>query len=156
MLDADEDYNTNIKNETIDQDIDDYDQDEYDHSKSYDTTQNNDLADQTSDFFSGNNATLIQEEDGSGPLGDFGCNLCPKLFNKRENLARHLKTHNNEKQLFECKYCSIRFTRKQNLKRHTKIHTGENMFSCTYCNYSCIRKDYLVTHLKNHLGEKVI
>jgi uncharacterized Zn-finger protein len=153
LLDADEYYSClHANNETKNPDEDDEDT----HGESYNTEYNGHIDETHSvGMCNENEAIQVKEEDGSGQRGEFNCNICPKIFSKKENLARHMRIHGSEKQLFECKYCSIRFTRKQNLKRHLKIHTGENMFSCFLCDKKFPRKDYLVSHLKHHTGEKV-
>ena len=95
-------------------------------SEFYDTIYNNETGEydeqfKSEEFLNNTNGDLAigAEGDGSGS-GAFNCNYCPKVFNRKENLSRHIRTHDAEKQ-FECKFCNIRFTRKQNLNRHMKV-----------------------------------
>ncbi|KAK0110824.1 hypothetical protein ONS96_002416 [Cadophora gregata f. sp. sojae] len=50
----------------------------------------------------------------------FSCGLCEKNFNRRENLSRHLKTHNTPSHC--CSICGKGFTRSDLLKRHEAGH----------------------------------
>jgi len=50
------------------------------------------------------------------------CRTCAKEFtgkNRRNNLARHIRTHSGEKP-YGCPHCSYRATRKEHMSRHLK------------------------------------
>ncbi|KAH8600723.1 hypothetical protein B0O99DRAFT_287489 [Bisporella sp. PMI_857] len=51
----------------------------------------------------------------------FPCTQCDKAFNRRENLSRHLKTHQTTK-THQCSICGKEFTRSDLCKRHEAIH----------------------------------
>ncbi|KAH8679027.1 fungal-specific transcription factor domain-containing protein [Tricladium varicosporioides] len=53
--------------------------------------------------------------------GVFNCHQCPKAFNRRENLSRHLKTHDAQP-AHCCTKCSKAFTRSDLLRRHLLGH----------------------------------
>ncbi|KAH7409038.1 fungal-specific transcription factor domain-containing protein [Cadophora sp. MPI-SDFR-AT-0126] len=50
----------------------------------------------------------------------YSCGLCKKVFNRRENLSRHLKTHNTPSH--SCSICGKAFTRSDLMKRHEASH----------------------------------
>ncbi|TEY31763.1 hypothetical protein BOTCAL_0781g00010 [Botryotinia calthae] len=55
------------------------------------------------------------------PTSSFGCSQCPKSFNRRENLSRHMKTHDVPRTHI-CQICEKTFTRSDLLKRHEAGH----------------------------------
>lgn len=81
------------------------------------------------------------------------CNLCGKVFSRRDNLERHLSNHQGEK-LFICNFCGKSFLRKSYLKLHHRIHSGERPFQCGVCGRSFTRDDHLLRHQRSHQGYK--
>ena len=81
------------------------------------------------------------------------CNLCGKVFSRRDNLERHLSNHQGEK-LFICDFCGKSFLRKSYLKLHHRIHSGERPFQCGVCGRSFTRDDHLLRHQRSHQGYK--
>ncbi|KXT01826.1 hypothetical protein AC578_1994 [Pseudocercospora eumusae] len=65
---------------------------------------------------------------GSGaPEGHSGnpfvCNICRKTYGRIDHLARHFRSHTNEKP-FECVECGKTFARADLLKRHATLHSS--------------------------------
>ena len=56
--------------------------------------------------------------------GQHECGVCEKVFGSQADLARHMRTHTNEKP-YECDVCEKRFRQSSNLKRHMRNHTHE-------------------------------
>ena len=54
------------------------------------------------------------------------CDVCEKVFRSPSHLARHMRTHTNEKP-YECDVCWKCFSQSQHLKRHMRIHTKKNV-----------------------------
>ncbi|EDN98977.1 hypothetical protein SS1G_13837 [Sclerotinia sclerotiorum 1980 UF-70] len=68
-----------------------------------------------------NDASAPRKSGITIPASSFGCSLCPKSFNRRENLSRHMKTHDVPRTHI-CQICEKTFTRSDLLKRHEAGH----------------------------------
>ena len=51
--------------------------------------------------------------------GQHECGVCEKVFGSQADLARHMRTHTNEKP-YECDVCEKRFRISSNLRRHVR------------------------------------
>ena len=60
------------------------------------------------------------------------CDVCEKMFTAPSYLARHMRTHTNEKP-YECDVCEERFSDSSHLTRHMRVHTNEKPFECDVC-----------------------
>ena len=60
------------------------------------------------------------------------CDVCEKVFRYPSYLARHMRTHTNEKP-YECDVCEKRFRQSSSLKSHMRIHTNEKPYECDVC-----------------------
>ena len=84
--------------------------------------------------------------------GQHECGVCKKVFGSQADLARHMRTHTNEKP-YECDVCEKRFTQSSTLKRHMRIHTNE-MFECDVCEKRFTQSSSLKAHMRIHTNEK--
>ncbi|KAF7903470.1 uncharacterized protein EAF01_006519 [Botrytis porri] len=66
-------------------------------------------------------ASIARKSSLPMPTSSFGCSQCPKSFNRRENLSRHMKTHDVPRTHI-CQICEKTFTRSDLLKRHEAGH----------------------------------
>lgn len=75
------------------------------------------------------------------------CDVCKKVFKKKEFLMQHLKSHIGLRP-FKCDEptCNKSFSRKEHLLRHIVSHTGKKMFTCDVCKKLFSRKDNLNKH----------
>lgn len=83
----------------------------------------------------------------------FQCQFCEKRFQKKSNLADHLRLHTNQKP-FQCEHCAMRFAQVGNYRTHLRVHTGQRPFSCPFCSKSYNQSGALAIHLRSHTNEK--
>lgn len=75
------------------------------------------------------------------------CDVCKKVFKRKEFLMQHLKSHIGLRP-FKCDEptCNKSFSRKEHLLRHVVSHTGKKQFNCDVCMKLFSRKDNLNKH----------
>ncbi|XP_011300439.1 PR domain zinc finger protein 10 isoform X2 [Fopius arisanus] len=95
---------------------------------------------------------LVHGAEDQKPLP---CNVCFKRFMNNSALSCHLKTHREDKQIFECPMCCKLFNQVLQLKDHIETHRNDDKtFTCSHCprtftKYSVIRK-----HIRAHHCER--
>lgn len=62
-------------------------------------------------------------ENSHGERGEFPCELCGKVFERKTSHQRHVKIFHNLT-LQVCDICGRKFRWKQSLRIHLKTHTG--------------------------------
>ncbi|XP_014790730.1 zinc finger protein ZFP2 [Octopus bimaculoides] len=82
------------------------------------------------------------------------CDLCGKMFSRRDNMERHRIRH-LRREVFKCETCGRDFSQKSYLKLHRRLHTGEKPFGCNLCGRAFSRNDHLVIHIRGHQGIKM-
>lgn len=113
---------------------------------------------------------------GGGTKSDVPtCEICDKVFKRKEHLAQHVKLHlglrpfqctgmkirkkktkiqiefyslQNSINSFAEPNCNKAFSRKEHLMRHNVSHTGKKQFNCDICHKLFSRKDNLNKHKK--------
>ncbi|XP_063701041.1 zinc finger E-box-binding homeobox 1-like [Culicoides brevitarsis] len=95
--------------------------------------------------------TAIKHEGNDPPVTLTTCDVCKKVFKRKEHLMQHLKSHVGLRP-FKCEEpgCNKSFSRKEHLLRHVVSHTGKKMFSCDLCHKFFSRKDNLNKHRRTH------
>ena len=84
--------------------------------------------------------------------GQHKCGVCEKVFGSQTDLARHMRTHTNEKP-YECDVCEKRFTTSSCLKVHMRIHTNEKPYECDVCEKRFTHASNLKVHMRIHTNE---
>ncbi|GBN10704.1 Zinc finger protein 574 [Araneus ventricosus] len=88
-------------------------------------------------------------------LGDgrFVCQICLKVFGRKNHLVRHYRTHTGEKP-FVCEKCEKRYSQSNDLARHRLSHTGEKPYKCSICGKAFTRSSSRNYHYKNVHNQK--
>ena len=82
------------------------------------------------------------------------CSECQKLFNTREDLLRHRKTHHGSRD-YLCDICSKTFKSRGLLRNHyNNVHETNKKFKCEICNKSFNAKAHFLGHLNTHSDTK--
>ncbi|GAB0087843.1 Zinc finger C2H2 superfamily [Sergentomyia squamirostris] len=84
------------------------------------------------------------------------CFICNKLITFKQNLKRHMKSHEKSEEAFMCpeEGCSRSFPNKKLLDLHKIRHT-DRRFNCAHCEKQYKDRKQLVLHIKKkHLMEK--
>ncbi|RUS90453.1 hypothetical protein EGW08_001794, partial [Elysia chlorotica] len=83
----------------------------------------------------------------------YQCEVCHKLFNKRQTLRQHFITHTDR---FACQFCDARCKSKGDLRTHIQTHTKEKPYHCDICNTDYTRESILKKHLKTQLHLRAV
>lgn len=78
------------------------------------------------------------------------CQICDKLFTKRDNYESHIATHEPSLRRHSCKICGLKFSYKSTLNKHIRSHHTPNVYpnhTCQICNKT-YKANWL---LKNHM-----
>lgn len=82
------------------------------------------------------------------------CNICERGFKTVASLQNHLNTHTGTKP-HQCKECTSAFTTSGELVRHVRYkHTHEKPHKCTECDYCSVELSKLKRHMRCHTGER--
>ena len=77
----------------------------------------------------------------------YRCDVCPKIFSKKEHFDEHMNFHKGFKP-WKCRFCEKGFCSKGNLRQHEKSHTGAKRLRCTICHRLYCDLEVLKLHLK--------
>ena len=79
------------------------------------------------------------------------CSVCTQKFDKSDYLARHRRTHYDEKP-YQCEICGIRFHQLSLLKSHLDMHANNKMYECQICTRKFTKAQARNDHTSVHTG----
>ncbi|XP_024870938.1 PR domain zinc finger protein 10-like isoform X1 [Temnothorax curvispinosus] len=83
------------------------------------------------------------------------CSICLKRFMNNSALSGHLKTHKENKQVFECPMCRQLFRQSTMLKDHVETHRNQDgIFNCPHCQRTFIKYSVIRKHIRAHHCER--
>ncbi|KHJ47574.1 zinc finger, C2H2 type [Trichuris suis] len=84
----------------------------------------------------------------------FKCSMCERSFKTNSSLQNHINTHKGFRP-HQCKRCELAFTTSGELIRHIRYrHTLEKPHKCTECTYASVELSKLKRHMRSHTGER--
>ncbi|XP_055535530.1 transcriptional repressor CTCF-like [Wyeomyia smithii] len=82
------------------------------------------------------------------------CSVCERGFKTLASLQNHVNTHTGTKP-HHCKHCESSFTTSGELVRHVRYrHTHEKPHKCPECDYASVELSKLKRHIRCHTGER--
>ena len=84
-------------------------------------------------------------------IPQFNCEICGKIFEDKETLARHETTHASEFK-HTCDVCNKTFSSQYNMEVHKSIN--HKQYKCDMCSETFSQKTKLAHHIKLHAAVK--
>jgi len=97
--------------------------------------------------------TICQKISTSGEVY-YSCDMCNKVFYRRDRLKRHMLTHSGVKP-YKCDECDKAYIEERRLKDHKLVHSGELPHPCDQCEKAFPKPSHLALHIKTiHSSER--
>ena len=74
------------------------------------------------------------------------CSFCKKVFQNKQSMVQHLRTHNVTKGIFPCESCGKVFNSKAMMNMHFNSYHVHGEYTCKTCNLVLKRKIDLYSH----------
>ncbi|CAN8009045.1 unnamed protein product [Ixodes pacificus] len=81
--------------------------------------------------------------------GRYQCSACSQVFQRRDGLLAHKKSHAREKP-YKCNTCGKRFSSESTFSRHENVHVDLKPFKCATCPRTFKQKHNLMKHLSRN------
>ena len=92
-------------------------------------------------------ASASASEEDRNSLLSRCCDICGKVFAKKDHLSRHKATHSDVR-AFKCHICDMAFKRKDKLTSHLNTHGISNLVPCTLCGKHFQHQQSLALHMR--------
>ena len=90
----------------------------------------------------------VEVDDEEEEPKSFECEQCPKKFNFKQNLLRHIRLiHEGKNYIYECQHCTKIFKSQAGLYRHDQSVHEERKFPCLKCGLAFTEKQSLINHI---------
>lgn len=118
---------------------------------SSESTQSSAKSNRDSDDESSKACKLLYEIKSVNDLKYYQCKLCPKVYDTKYHLNRHLISHGGNRPHC-CDKCGKSFSQKCDLNRHMNVHNNLRKHACSVCGKTFKRADYLSKHERQYCG----
>ncbi|XP_063543800.1 zinc finger imprinted 3-like isoform X1 [Cydia strobilella] len=95
----------------------------------------------------------LVEKHGQAEL-EYKCNVCDKVYRKKNMLSQHMKRDHLEERSIQCEICLSNFFSRKELNMHMVKHNGARTFECTVCKKAYARKKTLTEHMRIHNNDR--
>ncbi|XP_068153219.1 serendipity locus protein beta [Drosophila tropicalis] len=86
---------------------------------------------------------------------DIPCHICGEIFTSQDNLERHIKTDNCQKNEYAtCNICGLKVKDDEVLDLHMNLHEGKTELECRYCLKKFSHKRNVLRHMEVHWDKK--
>lgn len=90
--------------------------------------------------------SLPQPPPTPTPQAAIKCAICSKVFPAQPLLELHMKEHASDGKKFVCEICNKSFIQSNNLATHMRIHNNEKNYECPYCGKKFSQSNNCKTH----------
>lgn len=120
-------------------------------SANVESPQSSTKSNRDSDDESSKVSKLLYEVKTVNDLKYYQCKLCPKVYDTKYHLNRHLISHGGNRPHI-CDKCGKSFAQKCDLNRHLNVHNNLRKHACSVCGKTFKRADYLSKHERQYCG----
>ena len=99
---------------------------------------------------SGENLKSFKKDMKVHKRNELECSLCQKKLKTLQSYKRHKLSHTSLEKKFSCSLCPLVFQFKNYLKIHERTHNNQKRYTCLMCPKTFSQQGNLKTHTKQH------